>query len=196
MSIVVLASGGMDSTLIGLLAQEEGVSIAPLFIDYGQKAADREWMACRAVHEHLGLPQPRKMDLSGFGQIISSGLTSSEKDVKTEAFTPGRNMLFLIAGASYAFQIGADAVAIGLLTERHSIFPDQKASFLTKTEQALEVAVGRPIRILAPLFEFSKADVLKLSQEKGIEGTYSCHSGGENPCGECISCREFSDLQP
>ena len=194
MSLVVLASGGLDSTLISLLAQEEGISIAPLFIDYGQKAADREWMACKTVHKRLGLPQPRKMDLSGFGQIISSGLTSTEKDVKTEAFTPGRNLLFLTAGTSYAFQIAADSVAIGLLAERFSLFPDQKATFLEKAEQALEAAVGRPIRILAPLFEFSKADVFKLAREKGIKGTYSCHAGGEKPCGECISCLEFSNF--
>jgi len=193
MNMVVLASGGLDSTLVGLLAQEEGISIAPLFVDYGQRAVEQEWMACQAVHKYLGLPQPKKMDLSGFGEIISTGLTSLEKDVKTEAFTPGRNLLFLLAGTSYAYQIGANSVAIGLLSEKFSLFPDQKALFLEKAEQTLAVAVGRPIRILAPLFEFSKADVCQLAHQKGIEGTYSCHKGSEKPCGECIACLEFSD---
>ena len=35
MSIVVLASGGLDSTLISVMAEEEGVETFPLFIDYG-----------------------------------------------------------------------------------------------------------------------------------------------------------------
>lgn len=195
MSLVILASGGLDSTLVSLLAQEEGASIFPLFIDYGQKAADREWMACKLTHKNLGLPHPQKMDLSGFGQVILTGLTSPEKDVKTEAFTPGRNLLFLLAGTSYAYQRGADAVAIGLLAEKFSLFPDQKEAFLEKAEKALEAAVGKSIRILAPLFDFNKADVCKLAQAKGIKGTYSCHNGGENPCGACIACLEFSNIQ-
>ncbi|WP_457306864.1 7-cyano-7-deazaguanine synthase [Polaromonas sp. P5_E6] len=47
--------------------------------------------------------------------------------------------------------------------------------------------------MIAPLSEFSKADVVSLANEKGIVGTYSCHMGGNLPCGSCISCLEFSN---
>ena len=62
------------------------------------------------------------MDVSDFGRVIYSGLTSSDKDIKAEAFTLGRNLLFLLMGGAYAFQVGAEAVAIGLLAERFSLF--------------------------------------------------------------------------
>jgi len=190
-SLVNLVSGGLDSTLIGVLAQEEGIHVHPLFIDYGQRAAQREWEACRIVHEVLRLPVPIRMDLSGFGKIIFSGLTSDKKNVKNEAFTPGRNMLFLLIGSAYAFQVEASVVAIGLLSDQYSLFPDQRAGFIEQMESAVEAALGRTIRIVTPLFEFSKADVVRLANEKGISGTYSCHAGTDPPCGQCISCLEI-----
>lgn len=190
-SFVNLVSGGLDSTLIGAMAKEEGVTSHPLFIDYGQRAAAREWITCQAVHRKHGLPPPIKMDMCGFGRVIQSGLTSHEKALKEEAFTPGRNLIFLVMGAAYAHQVGADAVAIGLLSERFSLFPDQRAECVTASERAICEALGRTIRVLTPLFEFSKADVVKLAAKRGISGTYSCHAGTEAPCGECVSCLEF-----
>lgn len=192
MSIVNLVSGGIDSTLVGVLAQEDGISVFPLFINYGQKAVEREWGACQVVHEKLGLPTPTRMDVGGFGEIISSGLTSSEKHVKDEAFTPCRNLLFLVAGGAYAVQNDASGVAIGLLAERYSLFPDQTSSFLIDAERVIGIATGKRVQVTAPLMELSKSEVIALASEKGITGTYSCHSGTEEPCGKCISCIEIA----
>lgn len=190
MSIVNLVSGGLDSTLIGILSKEEGISFYPLFIDYGQRAAQIEWNTCKRVHEEFHLPIPTKIDLSGFGKLIVSGLTSVERDVKEDAFTPGRNLLFLVVGAAYAFQIGATAVTIGLLSEQFSLFPDQTQNFIHESNKIIETALGRPIQIVTPLKDFTKYDVVQLAKQKGISGTYSCHLGTEVPCGSCISCME------
>lgn len=191
MSLVNLVSGGLDSTLVGVLAKEEGVDVYPLFIDYGQRARQKEWETCQRVHAQLGLPTPTRMDLSGFGRVIRSGLTSEELDVKTDAFTPGRNLMFLLMGSAYAYQVGASTVSTGLLAERFSLFPDQRLDFIKQAELTIEVALRRRINVVMPLGDFSKADVVRLAQEKGIGGTYSCHAGGSQPCGQCISCLEF-----
>lgn len=191
MSFVNLVSGGLDSTLIGVMAKEDHIDQFPLFVDYGQRAAATEWATCQAVHKQLELPKPTKMDLNGFGQVIVSGLTNAGMDVKDEAFTPGRNLLFLLMGSAYAYQVGASSVAIGLLAEQFSLFPDQRQSFLALAEQAIAAAMGRHIKILTPLIEFGKADVVKLATKKGVSGTYSCHSGDIQPCGRCIACLEF-----
>jgi hypothetical protein len=89
MSFVNLVSGGLDSTLVGVMVKEEGIEHFPLFIDYGQRAASREWETCELVHDALGLPVPTRMDLSGFGRVIASGLTRQELDVKADAFHAG-----------------------------------------------------------------------------------------------------------
>jgi 7-cyano-7-deazaguanine synthase len=108
-----------------------------------------------------------------------------------DAFTPGRNLLFLLIGAAHAHTVGADAVGIGLLDEASIIFPDQTSDFLSGAESILSKCLGRDVKIVAPLRGFTKRDVVLLAQTKGIENTYSCHAGGEHPCGVCIACREY-----
>lgn len=191
MSVVTLVSGGLDSTLIAKLAQEEGVQQYPLFIDYGQLAKDKELEACRYAMSYLNLPEPKVAELSGFGRLIRSGLTDAKFHIIDEAFTPGRNMLFLLTAAAYACQVGADAVSIGLLHEKTSLFPDQTSSFLREAESMISHCMGRKILVLAPLASFYKIDVVALAEEKGLKRTYSCHRGNEEPCGACISCNEF-----
>lgn len=191
MSIVNLVSGGLDSTLVGVLAQDEGIEVHPLFIDYGQRASEREWQACKAVHNRFGMPRPTRMNISGFGKVIRSGLTSAHKHVRNDAFTPGRNLLLLTLGAAFSLQVGASVVAIGLLSERFSLFPDQTGNFVEQAEKAIVSALGRPIKIVMPLSDFSKADIIRLAKEKGINNTYSCHTGMKAPCGKCISCLEI-----
>jgi len=190
MSVVNLASGGLDSSLISVLLKEEGHVTHPLFIDYGQLAAEAEWRACQSIHRSLDLPAPVRINLSGYGSVINSGLTNSELDIRQDAFTPGRNMLFLLTASSYAFQNGASSVAIGLLKEEYSLFPDQTEQFLESAQNAITTALGRSIGLVAPLMMFTKADVMVLAREKGLTGTYSCHSGKSDPCGKCISCLE------
>ncbi|MEO5329155.1 MAG: 7-cyano-7-deazaguanine synthase [Magnetococcus sp. THC-1_WYH] len=195
MGIVTLVSGGLDSTLMAKLIQETNVRQYPLFIDYGQRAREREHAACLQAMATLGLPKPEIAGLDGFGALIRSGLTDTCQHVMEDAFTPGRNLFFLLIGAAWAYQKSADTVAIGLLNEDASLFPDQTKIFLHRAQDMMSLALGRDIRIVAPLSEFHKVDVVKLAKAKGIEGTYSCHAGGDTPCGVCIACREFPEKE-
>lgn len=192
MSIVTLVSGGLDSTLVAKLAIEEGLRTYPLFVDYGQRARDRELAACRLAMKKLGLPEPEIADLSGFGKLIRSGLTDPNLHIIDDAFTPGRNMLFLLIAAAYAHQKNADAISIGLLHESTSLFPDQTSGFLAEAEHMICLCMGKQIKVLAPLASFTKPDVVVLAAEKGITQTYSCHLGEEHACGKCIACNEFN----
>lgn len=190
MGLVVLVSGGVDSTVISVLARRGGIAVHPLFIDYGQLCVDREWHACLQLHESHGLPVPVRLQASGFGRSVPSGLTDSALDIIERAFLPCRNLLFAVCGAAYAYSLNVDCVALGLIDESAAIFPDQTSEFLVETERVLRLATGRGIRLVAPLLTLSKAQVLAIAAEIGVVGTYSCHRGTEEPCGQCISCRE------
>lgn len=194
MSMVTLVSGGLDSTLVAVLAKEEGITQFPLFIDYGQICVDREWDACVSVHAKLDLPIPTKMNLKGYGELIPSGITKATMRVNEDAFLPGRNLLFLLAGCAYAYTTNSDAVAIGLLSEETHIFPDQTSQFIEQTASVIQLSLNYDVNLIAPLMKFSKSDVLELAKRKGITGTYSCHAGTVPPCGKCISCREVVDI--
>jgi len=193
MSIVALVSGGLDSLVMCKMLEKEEKDIFPLFIDYGQKAREKEWNACKNILNNSNLPEPVKMDLSGYGQIIKSGLTDPSKDIFREAFTPGRNMLFLVAGASYALQKGANSVAIGLLSEKTHLFGDQTSEFIVNANVAINSALSGSFYILTPLMTFEKGDVMRMGKKFGLplELTYSCHAGEDHYCGTCISCQEI-----
>lgn len=193
MSLVILASGGIDSTLMSLMAYEEGVAIHPLFIDYGQLGAVKEWQAVRQSYSKHGLPSPIRMDLSGYGHVIPSGITTRDLRISEDAFLPGRNMLIILAGAGFAYRINAQGVAIGLLNPETHLFPDQTGEFLRACETTLETAFGRRIAVVAPLFHLTKKDVLTMAGERGLTTTYSCHAGGDTPCGVCVSCMEIKN---
>jgi 7-cyano-7-deazaguanine synthase len=141
--------------------------------------------------EVIGLPTPKIAELNGYGQLIRSGLTDPTQRILEDAFTPGRNMLFLLTAAAYAYQVGADAVSIGLLNEASSLFPDQTSEFVRRSEDMISLCLGRKIRVLTPLSAFQKRDVVMLANSKGISSTYSCHAGAAEPCGACIACNEF-----
>ncbi|MEQ4487953.1 MAG: 7-cyano-7-deazaguanine synthase [Dehalococcoides mccartyi] len=191
MSMVTLVSGGLDSTLMSILAKEEGITLFPLFIDYGQLCKEKELTACLANHKKFGLPTPKIAEISGYAKLVRSGLTDANLRINEDAFLPGRNPLFLLAGCAYAYDKGASAVAIGLLLEANHIFPDQTRDFILRMQNLVDCAFGSKIKIITPLINFSKRDILDLAKQKGIDQTYSCHSGQETPCGICVSCQEI-----
>ena len=192
MSIVTLVSGGYDSTLMSLLAHEEGIDIFPLFVRYGQLAARKEWEACQKIHIRHGLPEVTHMDLSGFGEIIARGLTDKDWRPGENAFVPGRNLLLTLVGAVYASRVRANSVALGLIRPGEHPFPDQTKEFIAQCELAIKAAIGKPIVVITPLIQFSKRDVIQLAHQRGVEGTYSCYSGTDVPCGTCMSCVDIS----
>lgn len=193
MGVVTLVSGGIDSTVMCKIIEKNGESLFPLFIDYGQLAAEREWTACQTLFKLCNLPKPTRMDIPGYGKLIRSGITDRNKDISKDAFLPGRNLLFLLIGSAYAFSLNQDKVAIGLLSEKTHIFGDQTEEFVVNTNFAINSALSKNMLLLTPLINFTKSDMLKLAKHYGIplDRTYSCHSGNEKYCGHCISCTEI-----
>lgn len=195
MSIVSLVSGGLDSTVMALLVLEEGIKQFPLFIDYGQLSKDKELNACLYNFHRYKLPSPKILPIRGYGELLSSGLTDPKRHIYDDAFLPCRNLMFLTVGAAYAHQCGAKSVAIGLLDESFSLFPDQTNRFIKEAQKLISMGLGHSIEILTPLMSFSKADVVRIAKSKGINKTYSCHAGKNTPCGVCVACREYNGLE-
>lgn len=191
MGIVVLLSGGMDSSLMTKMILEETQNIYPLFINYGQINFKRELQACQNLCESLSIENFKIINISDFGIKFPSGLTTSDLDVNKDAFLPNRNGLLLLVASSYAYKVQANYVAIGLLNDKNSIFPDQTRAFLNAFERFINISLNQEIKLLSPLMAMNKGDVIQLAEEKNINNSYSCHSGTNEPCGICISCLEF-----
>jgi len=189
LKIVVMASGGLDSSLLMLMLKKEGHDLFPVHVDYGHLAEDREWFACQNVCRYLAVKEPVRIDLSGI-RLIPSGLTNSALDIEKDAFLPTRNLLFIVIGAAYAYTVSSQTVAAGILA--NPIFPDQTPEFVKAAETCISVALGRRISVLTPFISLDKRDILRLAQKHGLplDITYFCHMGKAKPCGVCISCKE------
>jgi 7-cyano-7-deazaguanine synthase len=189
--VVCLASGGLDSVVCLHLLREQHLKPLPVFIDYGQRNREREFHALELNLRDARFAQPVVIDVSGFGKVIRSGLTDTSLRVFEDAFTPNRNLLFLTLAASVAHTRAISTIALGFLSESTAIFPDQTDVFLEKAENAIGESLGVDFRIVKPLRDFTKANVVELAKMLGISSTYSCHLGEVVPCGECIACKEY-----
>jgi 7-cyano-7-deazaguanine synthase len=189
---ICLASGGLDSTLCLHLLRERGMNALPVYVNYGQRNHAREWGALVATCTANGFPDPVRFEFPSFGAIIKSGLTDPTLKVNEDAFTPTRNLLFLVLGASVASSKGASNIVIGLLDERSTIFPDQSDQFLRAAELAISEALGVSMQVHSPLRDMTKRDVVDIARQKGISDYYFCHAGTKSPCGKCIACLEYS----
>lgn len=193
MGVVPLVSGGIDSLVMCKMLELENQEQFPLFIDYGQLSNEREWEACKKVLKKSNLPIPIKINLREYGKLIESGITSNLKDIYTDAFLPGRNLLFLVVAAAYAYQKGIKNIAIGFLSNDTHLFPDQTDEFLINSNFAINSGLGEYFSILTPLINFNKKEVIKLAKKYSLplNDTYSCHSGKDIYCGKCVACEEI-----
>ena len=188
MRIVCLLSVGIDSVVLLFRLKKSGHDLIPLFINYGQKSLKKELesatIACSMLDLHLEV-----IDISGLSSI-PSGLTNSEYSPIDYPVFPARNMILLSIAASFAFSKSIQVIGIGVLND--SPFPDQTKFFLTAAENVLTMSVDSNLKILAPLSDLNKLEVVRLAKENNIPlgFTYSCYFGLEKPCGKCLSCKD------
>lgn len=188
MKVVCLSSGGIDSSVLMMMLQKMNHEIFPLYLDYGQNAAIMEKYAVKKICNFLHLT-PMMIKIPEIGKI-STGITSQSKLTMENPFFPARNLLFLSIASAYAISKSIIAISIG--STSNSIFPDQRKKFMKKAEDLLSTAMGTKIKIVTPLIELNKREVVKLAKKYRfpLHFTYSCHLGRKHSCGKCLNCKE------
>ena len=209
MKILVLSSGGVDSTTcLAMAVKEVGAeNVLALSVYYGQKH-DKEIQAAKKVAEYYGV-QRMELDLSViFAGSNCSLLKQSTEDIPLESYAqqieethgehpvstyvPFRNGLFLSSAASIALSHGCSKIMYGAHADdaAGAAYPDCSLDFVNAMNQAIYLGSGNQLTIEAPFVSLTKADVVKKGLELGVpyELTWSCYEGGEKPCGKCGTC--------
>ena len=202
-SVVILLSGGLDSSTVTGLAKASKTKIFGLSFDYGQRHK-KELNSALKIANHFEIEEFKvvKLDLSLWG---GSSLTDSKKNLPTNGvepnkipntYVPGRNTIFISVALSYAEAINADLIGLGVNAMDYSGYPDCRPDYIKKFQELANLANKRgreqnPIRLWTPLINLNKENIIQLAFENNVplEKTWSCYSGGENPCGKCDSCR-------
>ncbi|WP_428898146.1 queuosine biosynthesis protein QueC [Parelusimicrobium proximum] len=201
---VVLFSGGLDSTVCLYWALNEGYECYPMHISYGQKHT-KEIEAARAIAAGLGLKiEEVTLNLSWLStSSLVGGDDIPEHELKDigggkipSTYVPGRNLIFTSLAASYADAMDCSAIVLGPNAVDYSGYPDCREEFYKPLGEAVNqgTAVGTQgggIKILTPIIKMSKADIVRLGRKLGVplNKTWSCYSGGDEPCGKCDACK-------
>lgn len=206
MKVVVLLSGGVDSSTLLYKLIEEGNKCYPLTISYGQRH-NKEVMAARNISEALGIVKDWKyVDLSILKALLPSSLTGvgeipeghyADESMKSTV-VPNRNMILLSIAAGYAQGISAEIVAYAPHMGDHPIYPDCRPEFVESVRETISLGTGWDydgVRLIAPFSAMTKADIVKLGHELKVPYslTWSCYKGEEEHCGKCGTCTERAE---
>jgi 7-cyano-7-deazaguanine synthase len=205
---VVLLSGGMDSATVLAIACRQRPRIVALTVAYGQRHA-REIACARALarHFHVGEHLIYRLPLL---PLAPSALTDRRIAVPRTrglprvhrggeippTYVPARNTIFLSLALALAESRRADRIYLGINAVDYSGYPDCRPEFLRAFERVARLGTavvergGAPIRLVAPLLHWSKAQIVREGERLGVpwERTWSCYRGGQRPCGRCDSC--------
>jgi 7-cyano-7-deazaguanine synthase len=200
---VILLSGGLDSATVLAVACDLGYDCYALSLDYGQRH-HAELEAARAVASHLGARELRvmRLDMGPFGGSALTDASIAVPESPTEGipvtYVPARNTIMLSLALGWAEVLDADAIYIGVNALDYSGYPDCRPDFIAAYQRLADVATkraveGRPIHILAPLIDLSKAEIIRLGLRLGVDyaQTVSCYQADASgrACGRCDSCR-------
>lgn len=209
MKAFVLLSGGVDSaTCLSIAVKKFGKSdVVAVSIFYGQRH-ERELQSARSVAEFYGVKHyeldlseifkqsncpliknsSRKIEHKSYAEQITNG-----KGVST--YVPFRNGLILSAVASFAgslFENDSVEIYIGAHADdaAGNAYADCRKDFVRTLSKAISIGTYGRIKIIAPLVDKSKGEVVKIGLKLGTPYnlTWSCYEGGDTPCGQCATC--------
>jgi 7-cyano-7-deazaguanine synthase len=204
---ITLLSGGLDSATAAALAREAGFGLIALSLDYGQRHR-RELEAAATVADTLGVVEHHRISVNlaawGGSSLTDSALAIPAGGVQTgvipSTYVPGRNTVFIALALSLAEARGAERLVLGVNAIDYSGYPDCRLDYLEAFQGLADLATragreGHGPRLWAPLVRWSKAEIVREALRLGvpIATTWSCYSGGEEPCGLCDSCRIRDD---
>jgi len=215
---VVLISGGLDSTTVLAQAQADGYDVVGLSFDYGQRQAV-ELVAAQDLAGRAGLRRHAiiKIDLRSYGGSaltadidVPKGRDAAEIEQGIPVtYVPARNTIFLSHALALAEVEGANDIFIGVNALDYSGYPDCRPAFIEAFQTMANLATKAgvegetPLTVHAPLMDMTKAQIVKLGMDLGINyaHTMSCYDPvmtentailsleGAKHCGQCDACQ-------
>ena len=201
--VIILASGGLDSSTVAGIAKSSEAKIYGLSFDYGQRH-NKELQAAKKIAKHFKFKDLKivKVNLSLWG---GSSLTDKKKQIPNKGinkniipntYVPGRNTIFISIALSFAEAINADLIGLGVNALDYSGYPDCRPDYIEQFQKLANLSNKRgrenkPIKLWTPLLNLNKEEIIEMAFDHNVpfEETWSCYVGGRKPCKKCDSCR-------
>jgi len=190
---VLLASGGLDSTCLAYWLLNKGVTIIPLFIDYGQHCSKTELESLKnvlpkEVIKKLEIIKIHSLYDKSDSRFIKAANLWVDEISADDLYIPYRNLLLLTLGASFAQTIGVLNLYSAFINSNHAKEIDCTNSFFENLELILGT-IGS-VRNQMPFRFLSKYEVAKIGIDLKVPigSTFSCQASPIIPCGACPNC--------
>lgn len=197
---VALVSGGLDSVVSLAQAATEMEVRLVVFVDYGQRALERERNAVLGVVNYYQYPLT-EVDARWMGLLAPEGMRMGggeagdrpALDTLDAVWVPNRNGVFLNIAAAYAESHACRYVVTGFNRDEAAEFPDNSDEYVTRVNRALDYSTRTGVRVVSYTQDLDKRQILKLGAElrAPLSVIWSCYHSGERMCGRCASCRRL-----
>jgi 7-cyano-7-deazaguanine synthase len=191
--VLLLASGGLDSTTLAYQLGDEGLEVVPLFIDYGQHCAITEVSTLRAVlpadvRARLACVDVSDVYANTASRLISEANLWEDNVTHEDLYLPYRNLLLITVGSAYARARQIAVVYAAFINSNHALEVDCSGRFFAELHKLLSVYGG--VEVKMPLREMTKTDVARRAVALGVPlaATFSCQTQSVVPCGACPNC--------
>jgi 7-cyano-7-deazaguanine synthase len=204
---VILLSGGLDSATTAAVARRDGFALYALSVDYGQRHKF-ELQAAARVARAMGVRRHVVLSVD-LGQFGGSALTDKidvpkdrdpgemERDIPV-TYVPARNTILLALALGYAETVGAADLFLGVNAVDYSGYPDCRPEFIQAFSDLANLATKAGVegtlrfRVHSPLIHMSKAEIIRLGTELGVDYglTHTCYDPDERgtSCRRCDAC--------
>ena len=205
-AIALLASGGLDSTILLKELLRDYKFVYPFYVTNGNiwEKSEEYWLRrfLKAFDTNRLKPLtllsiPMEDLYKNFWAVTGRKVPGPHS--KTEAvYLPGKNILLIAKAAVCCVQKKIRKVALAPL--KTNPFPDDKRKFFDPYERALSAGFGFPFKIVTPFLNLTKREVMQKGRALPLHLTFSClNPKGRLHCGKCNKCEErkqaFASIQ-
>ncbi|WP_409291137.1 7-cyano-7-deazaguanine synthase [Peribacillus sp. SCS-37] len=172
-TVIILLSGGVDSTALVDYYLRRNYQVTAIHFQYNQRNSKSEREAVLSVCRHYDI-EHHTYEL-GFPLRENNGEYMS------------RNILFILA-ASTILKSQYSIISLGI--HYGSPYYDCSEVFLKDCQNIMDGYFAGAVSVEAPFLNWSKIQIYEycIKYDVPFNKTYSCERDNFIPCGECLSC--------
>jgi len=176
--LLLLVSGGIDSTAMIDFYLHRSPSVLLVHFQYGQPSSQSERVAVERISDYYHQKS----------NIVKLDFPMVERGEELIY----RNLLFVLAACS----MNPPPLRIALGIHVSSLYYDSTKSFLDDCQRVLDGYFAGSVLVEAPFISITKRDVMEYCKSHNVplQLTYSCLRQNNPPCGECSSCLDRKRL--
>ena len=174
--VIVLLSGGIDSSACINFYLNLKCDVKAIFIKYGQESEKKEEVAARNICKYFKI-RLTVITVIGFKKKFKDNIL-------------GRNAFLLLTAL---MNTENERIIIALGIHDGTQFEDCTSNFVKRMQALFDIYTHGVIQIGTPFLKMYKDEIIaySITNNLPLEMTYSCELGKKQPCNKCLSCRDL-----